>query len=182
MSKGKKGPVTLLQERVAELEAAHAECEERHLRAMADFDNSRKRVLRDSELQRRAVKESVLVGLLDVLDNFERAVVAAETHDTTGEALVKGIELIHRQLRDVLAAQGLEEYSCLGEEFDPNRAEATGFIDCGGQGEANRVVEERCKGYACDGRVIRPARVVVTKAVNQVPVPETPDEGNDRED
>lgn len=168
MSKKRRGPVGTLVEENQSLKARSAECEDRYLRAVAEFDNQRRRLQREAELQRRLVKEDVLGQLLDVLDNFGRAMQAAARPDANGESLAKGIELIHRQLVDVLAGLGLESYSCLGEEFDPQRAEATGFVHCDGPDRANRVVEEQCRGYACDGRVLRPARVVVAKEVPAV--------------
>ncbi len=74
----------------------------------------------------------------------------------------EGIVLIRRQLQDALARHGLVEFSCLGEEFDPRRAEAVSFVHTD-EHQADTVVEEHCKGYCCEDRVIRPARVVVAK-------------------
>ncbi|MEO0081366.1 MAG: nucleotide exchange factor GrpE [candidate division WOR-3 bacterium] len=74
----------------------------------------------------------------------------------------EGISLIRRQMYDVLGRHGLEEYSCLGEEFDPRRAEAVSFVHTDDH-KPDTVVEEHCRGYSCRGKVIRPAKVVVAK-------------------
>jgi molecular chaperone GrpE len=73
------------------------------------------------------------------------------------------MELIQRQLREVLCKHGLEEYSCLGAEFDPRKAEAIGFVHSA-EHAPNTVVDEACKGYSCGGKVLRPAKVLVARA------------------
>lgn len=156
----RKGPVTRLIERVGELEATVKSLKNEYLRALADFDNFRKRVERDLEIKQQAGVEAVFNDLLPVLDNFERALNAP--NDNT-DGLKKGIELIHMELCAVLKRHGLKAYSCQGQVFDPKRAEAIGFVECE-EKDANLVVEELCRGYECYGRVIRPARVKVGKA------------------
>ncbi|OYD14182.1 nucleotide exchange factor GrpE [candidate division WOR-3 bacterium JGI_Cruoil_03_51_56] len=165
MSKKRKGPVAQLKEKVGKLEQECAEYKDHYLRAAADFENYRRRVQREFELVRQTVTEGLLTELLPVLDNFDRA-IAAGCNDASNETLRKGVELIHRQLKDVLAHYGLEEFSCMGEEFDPRRAEATSFVNTDGH-EADVVVEEHYKGYTCYGKVIRPARVVVARPSQQ---------------
>lgn len=89
--------------------------------------------------------------------------------DGTLEKMKQGIALIRRQLYEALARHGVEEFSCLGEEFDPRKAEAVSFIHSD-EHRPDTVVAEQCKGFSCRGRVIRPARVVVArqkKADNQ---------------
>jgi molecular chaperone GrpE len=160
MSHEKKGPVTSLKERMAQIEADCKHYKDDYLRAVADFENYRKRNERDISLARRQELERLLVDLLPVVDDFDRAMAHA---DADCAAVRKGMEMISRQLRDVLCRHGLEEYSCKGQEFDPRRAEAISFVHSD-EHEPNTVVEEACKGFSCDGRVLRPARVVVAKA------------------
>lgn len=156
----KKGPVTELQERVELLEKQVKELNANYLRALADFDNFRKRIERDLVAKQRAGIESLLEALIPVLDNFERA-LKTEINDA-GENWKKGVELIYKQLCDLLAQFGLRDYSCLGEKFDPRRAEAIGFLEVEEEKD-NQVVKEVCKGYECGGRILRPAKVMVAR-------------------
>jgi molecular chaperone GrpE len=170
MTHEKKGPVTLLREQLDEKSESCKKLQEDYLRAIADFDNLRKRVARDSELSRRLALEALAAELLPVLDNFERAVEAAGTAPTA-ESLQKGIDLIHRQLRDALAKHGLQEYSCIGTQFDPRKAEAVGFVHTD-EHQPGTVVRELCRGYLSGERVLRPAKVVVAKEPDRAAGPE----------
>jgi molecular chaperone GrpE len=76
------------------------------------------------------------------------------------------MELIHRQLREALCRHGLEEYSCVGTEFDPRKAEAISFVHTD-EHRPGTVVGEACKGYSCGERVLRPAKVVVAKELSR---------------
>ncbi len=160
----KKGPVTELLERVAVLEQLTSALKNDYLRALADFDNFRRRMERDIEEKQRAGVEVLMSELLTVLDNFERALNTPV--DTNVEAMKQGVRLIYQQLCNVLERHGIKGYSCLGEEFDPRRAEAIGFVETNEVGD-NRVIEELCRGYECNGRVIRPSRVKVSKLKNK---------------
>jgi molecular chaperone GrpE len=165
MPQDKKGPVTLLREQVAEKSESCKKLQEDYLRAVADFDNLRKRTLRDSEVNRRLALEALVLDLLPVLDNFERAVQASSTGATV-DGLRKGMDLIQRQLLEALRRHGVEEYSSVGTQFDPRRAEAISFVHTD-EHEPGTVVSETCKGYACGERVLRPAKVVVAKELGR---------------
>ncbi len=156
----KKGPVSELVERVCELELLAQRLKNDHLRALADFENYRRRMERDIELKKRESMESLICELLSVLDNFERALSAGVNNV---QSLKQGVDLIYRQLVAVLENHGLRSYSCVGEKFDPRRAEAVGFVECKVAEDNNRVLEELVRGYEISGRVIRPARVKVGK-------------------
>lgn len=156
-----KGPVSELVERLSHLEQALKSSQDELMRAMADFDNFRRRVERDIEQRQRAALENLIVDLLPVLDDFELAMRYKSDGQSQG-AVEQGIKLIHRKLCDTLSRHGLEAYSMCGQQFDPSRAEAISFVHSD-EHEANVVVEEACKGYECRGRVIRPARVVVAR-------------------
>ena len=162
MSHDKKGPITSLKENFERLDGECNKLKEDYLRSLADFDNYRRRVERDMDVSRRQALESLVLDLLPVVDNFDRAVQVAPTGKDE-ESVRKGMMLIHRQLRDVLCKHGLEEYSCVGQEFDPRRAEAIGYAPADA-GAPNTVVSEVCKGFACGERVLRPARVIVAKS------------------
>lgn len=158
----KKGPVTQLAEDAAHKIEECGKLREDYTRALADFENYRRRVERDLEVSRRLALEQLMLDLVPVMDNFERAVAAAQTGASV-ESVRKGMELIQRQFGDALCKHGLSEYSCVGEEFDPRRAEAIGFVHSADHAP-NTVVAEHCHGYACGDRVLRPARVTVAKA------------------
>ncbi len=159
-------------EQLVELGATLQSLKNDYLRALADFDNFRKRMEREMERNQWLKAEALMVELLPVLDNFERALnieqiknsspCASSTSEVNG--LKRGVEIIYRQLCAILERHGLKAYSCLGEEFDPRRAEAV-KVDSEQQAIEGRlmVVEEFCRGYECGGRVVRPARVKVAK-------------------
>ena len=162
MAQDRKGPVTRLREQFAEKSDSCKKLEEEYLRALADFDNLRRRTQRDGEVSRRMALEALVLDLLPVLDNFDRAVQTAGA-GANAESLKKGMDLINRQLREELCKHGVEEYSCVGTQFDPRKAEAISFVHTS-EHTPGTVVSEICKGYACGERVLRPARVVVAKA------------------
>jgi len=157
----KKGPITELQEIRSKLESDCKRLQEDYLRALADFDNYRRRVERDLEVNQRLTLERLVGDLLPVLDNFDRAVLAAAGGRSI-ESVMTGVELIHRQLREAMCRHGVAEYSCVGQEFDPRNAEAIGFVQSNDHAP-NTVVSEACKGYKCMGKVLRPARVIVAR-------------------
>ena len=161
MSHDKKGPVTLLKEQLEESAKSCKTYQEEYLRAVADFENYRKRIERDYEQSRRLALERLIMDLLPVLDNFDRAVLAVGGQKET-DSVRTGMALIHRQFREALCKHGLEEYSCVGVEFDPRRAEAISFVHTD-EHKPGTVVAETCKGYSCGERVLRPAKVVVAK-------------------
>ena len=146
-----------------ELAAVRAQAEEylAHLqRLQAEFDNYRKRVLREQTAAVELAAEPVIRRLLEVLDDFELALLAA-TSQPDFEAFLKGVELVYAKLADALAGEGLERISAEGEPFDPERHEA---LMQSGQGEGElRVAEVFRPGYTLKGRVIRPAGVRVER-------------------
>jgi molecular chaperone GrpE len=157
----RQSPVARLKD---ENERLKSECEEHkhdHLRAVADFENYRRRMQQELACTRQSAMEDLISELLPVLDNFDRA-LAASNDKAGADSVRKGVELIRKQLMDVLARRGLEQFSCVGEDFDPRRAEAVSFVETDGH-EPNTVVEEVCTGYACKDRVLRPAKVVVAR-------------------
>ncbi len=157
----KKGPVTVLKERVAALASENKELKDKYLRALAEFDNYRKRMEKEFDDYRRFARVDFFMKIIPVLDNFDRALSGAELNGNF-EPFYKGMEIIQRQLKETLKSMGLEEYSGLGEPFDPNLHEALGVIMVEDRPE-NIVIEEVSKGYKVGDRVIKPARVLVSK-------------------
>jgi len=133
------------------------------LRALADLENYKKRVERDRTRWRREAKEEVILPLLEVLDNFERA-VACDVPNAPGpdDPYRQGVEMILKHLRAVLEAQGVEPIEACGAQFDPNLHEAVQQVESD-EHSSNEIVEELQKGYTMDDRLLRCSRVVVAK-------------------
>jgi molecular chaperone GrpE len=154
----------------AEIEARTREVEslqDRNLRLMAEFDNARKRAAREREDYTRFANESLLRELLPVLDNFDRALLAAR-REPGAAAVTAGVELIQRELLRVLEKFGATPFASVGQPFDPERHEAVARVQTSEQPEMT-VVAETAKGYVLNGRVLRPAMVSV--AVPPDPLP-----------
>jgi molecular chaperone GrpE len=129
-------------------------------RLQAEFDNYRKRVLREQTTAVDMAAEPVMRRLLEVLDDFELALMHA-ADDVDQDRLLKGVELVYAKLTDALAAEGLERIDADGQPFDPSLHEA--LMQTGeGDGEP-RVAEVFRPGYTLRGRVIRPAGVRVER-------------------
>ena len=130
-------------------------------RLQAEFDNYRKRVLREQTMAVEMASEPVMRRLLEVLDDFELALMHAGD-DVDPERLLKGVELVYAKLVDALQGEGLERIPAEGAPFDPELHEA--LMQTGeGTGEPH-VAEVFRQGYALRGRVIRPAGVRVERA------------------
>lgn len=132
------------------------------LRLAADFENYRKRSRRELDEARQFGTQELLVDLLPVLDNFERAFASAATGDETGgnHALVDGLRMVHRQLVDVLSRHGVEAFESVGASFDPEFHDAIGQIEAEDR-DVGEVVTEHERGYLLHSRLLRPARVIV---------------------
>ena len=149
-----------LEEKSREAEANY----DRALRAAAELDNVKKRTQREREEYIRFANESLLREILPVLDNFDRALEAARTA-SKAQGVVAGVELIQRELLKVLEKFGVTPYSALGQPFDPERHEAVQRV-VRPDAPAMTVVEETQRGYLLNGRVLRPAMVVVAVPPN----------------
>jgi molecular chaperone GrpE len=136
------------------------EFKERWLRAAAELENVRKRSRRDVTDARRFAQADVLRSLLDVADNFERALGSMAGDEATVDSVREGVELIHQRFQSVLRDRGVEVIEALGAEFDPNCHEALGQIASEGT-SAGTVVEVAQQGYRFGDLVLRPARVII---------------------
>ncbi|MBC7344982.1 MAG: nucleotide exchange factor GrpE [Clostridia bacterium] len=134
------------------------------LRARADLDNYRRRTRKEMEEITRFATEEFITSLLPVLDNFERALSAAEK-GADYETLVSGMQLIYRQFKDLLSRHGLESIQSLNSPFDPTLHDALATEDRADVEEAT-VVEEFTRGYLLKGKVIRPALVKVARPIS----------------
>jgi molecular chaperone GrpE len=145
-----------LEEQVAALEAERDEHLNDLKRVAAEFENYRKRVLRDQESLVARAHERLVKELLPVLDDLERALAAAEEHEEA--RLEEGVRLVHRELAAALEREGLAEIETNGA-FDPHVHEA--LLSQPSDAEEGSVLEVVQKGYRLGDRVLRPARVVV---------------------
>lgn len=153
--------------RIAAGEERAREFQERQLRVAAEFDNFRKRSVRDREDAVRSANERLLRDLLPVVDNLERAL--ASSGDASG--LQTGVRLVHKQFVDALGRFGVKAFDSVGEKFDPSKHEALMQQETD-QVPEGHVVSEMAKGYLLNDRLARPASVVVAKAPEATRAPE----------
>ena len=137
--------------------------EEKWLRVVAELDNVRKRSRREVLETRRFTQAEILRSLLEVQDNFERALQSAgESSDTGGvEALREGVELIFQKFRAILKEKGVQPMEVLGVEFDPAFHEAMGQLPREDT-EPGLVIEVIQQGYHFGDMVLRPAKVIIS--------------------
>jgi molecular chaperone GrpE len=158
---GSPADIEALRAKIAEQEKEVAELKDKYLRALADSENSRKRLRQQSEETIRIQRENLLRDLLPIIDNLERAVDAARGGGN-GKPIVEGVEMVLRSMHDFLRTHGVTQISATGEKFDPSRHEAVVQVESA-QHPPNTVVDEMHRGYLIGERVLRPARVSVSK-------------------
>ena len=127
----------------------------------ADFYNYRQRTTKERLETRKRAQEDVIVSMLPVLDNLDRALEAASTEDTA--SIVKGVEMVQRQFVSVLEGLGVNVIKAAGEKFDPALHDAAGTEKVDDPELDGKVITERLKGYRTKDRVLRPAQVTVGK-------------------
>ncbi len=130
-------------------------------RHKADFDNFRRRTLKEKEELRDAAKEALLGTLLPVLDNFDLALQSARTAQDA-DSVRQGVEMVAQQLMSTLQSEGLERVDLLGQPFDPTLAEAL-TVEERDDVPDGQIIEVLRPAYRYKGRVIRPALVKVAK-------------------
>jgi molecular chaperone GrpE len=151
----------VLEEENAQLKQQLAEKQDSLLRTMADFDNFRRRTRQEMEEIRRIALEEFLRSLLRVMDNFERALQAAEESQSF-EKLMEGVQLTYRQMQALLREAGVQPIEAVGKPFDPNFHEAVQRVESPEHPDET-VLEEVERGYMIQSRVLRPSRVKVVK-------------------
>jgi len=149
----------------SELQAARieaAEAKENMLRMQADMENLRKRLVREHEKSRLRTLEHFMSDLLPVRDSLERGLEAANDPAATIEALTEGKQLIMKMLAKAMGDHGLQTIDPVGEPFDPEKHEAMTMLTSD-QHPENTVIDVIEKGYQLHDRLIRPAKVVVSR-------------------
>jgi molecular chaperone GrpE len=127
-------------------------------RSAADFQNYKRRVEQEREEIARLSNAAMIINLLPLMDDLERALDSVDTR-LAGMTWLDGLRLIHRKFQALLEMNAVTEIEADGQDFDPNVHEAVTF----GPGEENKVIAVVQKGYRLGGRVLRPAMVVVGK-------------------
>lgn len=155
-------PVDILETALAEAQQEAGEAKQDMLRMQADLENLRKRLVREHEKARRRTLERFMGDLLPVRDSLERGLDAAEGPAATVEALKEGKQLIMKMLTKAMGDHGLQTIDPAGESFDPEKHEAMTMLPSADHDE-NTVIEVLEKGYQLHDRLIRPAKVVVSR-------------------
>lgn len=169
--------VQALKAALAEKEAAYADMDSQMRRLAADFDNFRRRQSQERENLIKFAGERILERFLDVMDNFERALQAGRTA-TDAETVLKGVDMIHRQLKEFLVKEGVQPMDAAGQTFDPNQHEAVVQTDVDDQPDQT-VLEEFRKGYLLNGRVLRHAMVRIASNPSMPAPAAQPSESSD---
>ena len=157
-----KEMVKNLTEELKKREAELIDAEDRALRAVAEVENFKKRVRREREEESRFANAAIIEELLPIMDNFDKAILAAKEDETAPQGLVEGVEMIRRQIMDLLERRGLEKLKTSGELFNPETMEAIHMLESGEHADG-AVVEEYIPGYKFKDRVLRPAKVQVAR-------------------
>ncbi|GKV64660.1 MULTISPECIES: nucleotide exchange factor GrpE [Sporosarcina] len=151
----------ILTAKIDELTKALEEEESKKLRVLADMENVKRRASLDYQALQTYRAQNVMVHILPVLDNFERA-LSVEAKEAESQSLLTGMDMVYRSLVEALKAEGLEEIEAKDQEFDPNfhQAVMTGSDE---DKESGIVLEELQKGYKLKERVLRPSMVKVNE-------------------
>ncbi|NCX49611.1 MAG: nucleotide exchange factor GrpE [Gammaproteobacteria bacterium] len=149
----------------ASLETQVEELKEALIRSQADLQNVRRRAERDVENAHKYAVEKFVKDLLAVLDSMDRALELAETTEGFDAAMLEGTQMTHKLLLDTAAKHGVEPINPVGEAFDPQEHQAMSMVESADH-EPNTVMAVMQKGYKLEGRVIRAAMVMVTKAAS----------------
>jgi molecular chaperone GrpE len=132
---------------------------ERGLRTLAEFDNYRRRTRQERAVMETAGKREILLALLDVMDDFDRALLHV---GKATDPVAEGLEMIRQRFNDVLQSNGVTPFDSEGKLFDPAVHEAMTVIDSDGH-ESGTVYAEHRRGYLMNGELLRPARVAVLR-------------------
>ncbi|MEZ5041095.1 MAG: nucleotide exchange factor GrpE [Saprospiraceae bacterium] len=151
-----------LEEELIKLEKQNAELKDKYLRLYAEFDNFKRRTIKEKFDMMRTAAQDTLTALLPVLDDFDRAKKIAEDESTT-EVLSEGVQLVYHKLYSVLKQKGLEPMESTGETFDPELHEAITEIPAPTEEMKGKIIDTIETGYKLGDKIIRHAKVVTGK-------------------
>lgn len=155
--------IEILRARLAEAEAQAQNARDTQLRALADIENTRRRLERDLQNSLKYAAEKLLGELLAVCDSLELGLKAATGAEGNARALAEGMELTYRQLMSVLEKNGVRQIDPAGQPFNPDFHQAMTMVESA-EAAPNHVVSVMQKGYTLHERLLRPAMVVVARA------------------
>ncbi|HDH6927150.1 TPA: nucleotide exchange factor GrpE [Staphylococcus aureus] len=148
-------------QKINELQQLADENEEKYLRLYAEFENYKRRIQKENEINKTYQVQRVLTDILPAIDNIERA-LQIEGDDETFKSLQKGVQMVHESLINALKDNGLEVIKTEGEAFDPNIHQAV-VQDDNPDFESGEITQELQKGYKLKDRVLRPSMVKVNQ-------------------
>ncbi|AQD18197.1 TPA: nucleotide exchange factor GrpE [Staphylococcus aureus] len=148
-------------QKINELQQLADENEEKYLRLYAEFENYKRRIQKENEINKTYQAQRVLTDILPAIDNIERA-LQIEGDDETFKSLQKGVQMVHESLINALKDNGLEVIKTEGEAFDPNIHQAV-VRDDNPDFESGEITQELQKGYKLKDRVLRPSMVKVNQ-------------------
>ena len=151
---------TIELEKFEELAEKLEEINDKYLRLSAEFDNYRKRTLKEKMDLTKTAGEDILINILPVVDNFERAIEASKKAEDI-DAVMQGIDLIYNNFKDFLKQRGVKEIEAVGQPLDTDWHEAITNIPAPDEESKGKIVDVIEKGYALNDKVIRYAKVVV---------------------
>jgi molecular chaperone GrpE len=155
-----QGEIEKLQEEIKKSEQKLIESQDKYLRLSAEFDNYRKRTLKEKSDLLKSAGEETIFKVLPVLDDFERAITAMQS-TTEIEAVKNGISLIYNKLKEILTQQGIKEIDALNLDFNTDLHEAITKIPAPQEELKGKVVDVVQKGYYLNDKVLRFAKVVI---------------------
>lgn len=150
-----------LESRLKEIEKQNKEYLEKLLRLKAEFENYKKRMLKEQSLAIKYASEGIITRLLPIVDDLDRALEAIK-NDLEASKIIDGVKLTHQDIKKVLEECLVKEINPVGEPFNPEEHEALNIIASDSHNE-DHVVEVFQKGYKLDGKVVRPAKVSICK-------------------
>ena len=149
------------KERAADAESKFKEMQDRYLRLNAEFDNYKKRMMRENSDRLKYFNMELIKELLPSVDNLERAISHAGDENSDLENMIEGLQMVYKGMQEAFGKFGVSEIESIGKEFDPNCHQAVGMIESQEVPE-NHVAEECLKGYYLHDRIIRPTMVRVS--------------------
>ena len=149
-----------LNEKNKELQEKIEELNDKYLRLYSEFDNYRKRTIKEKQDMSKIASADVIKDLLPVIDDFERSIKFSEDTDNI-EAVIEGVKLIYTKLKGILETKGLEVIDAKGKEFDTDLHEAVTNYPAPSEDLKGKIIDEVEKGYLLGGKVIRFSKVVV---------------------
>ncbi len=156
----KKSRKLKAEKKIEELTEKNDELNDRYLRLYSEFDNYRKRTNKERLELLKSASQDVIIDLLPVLDDFDRAIKAMNDQEADEET-IKGVELVYNKLFGILSQKGLEPMNSLGKDFDTDFNEAITKIPATSKDMIGKVIDVIEKGYLLNGKIIRFAKVVV---------------------